>query len=537
MFLSLLKKSFFFLIVLFFCNTSLGLSIEERNCLSESSRLCEKRADYPSCEKRAKQDCGRTETYQIGIEKCLRNLASEYRVKVPNKKSYLRIKDKCLKYKIETTACCSNPQSCDGLGMDLTKNLLPILPALYGTYKAIKISGQASKMTSREAAEKMCNAQNTVGLSAFASQLFLQMMPLWEGTCSDKIKKCEKDCSSELKDLKKKFQDCFEPNHQHKVQSQKFANIEKIISSANKCFYARKKVVRRSTFEAREKEKRVCLLSGHTSMKLTIVRRILDFDKAYRNSSEEKKFYYMKSLSTKSEAKEIVDCAKQPDRVVSRRKGASGGPIPPPAFNLCQNYVKDRLNELPSINNQSNETLLNTNSLTGGGEYNLSPRPGDGISELPELPEPGGLPDDDGDFESDNSPKLAQISGQGDSNSTSPSGGGGGLSAGASPGTTSASPSNDSENNYSDSFSSGEGSASFNGGGSYPQSQSYSYPDRGSDSNSNARNTASNESNTTTTKVYHDDKIEEKDDGKGINIFQIASHRIQQFCVNNDCAK
>ena len=143
----------------------------------------------------------------------------------------VKLKEDCKKEKESTEECCSNPNSCNGIALDLAQYVAPLAPALLGAYKSYKISDDASKghLTHQQTVDELCKAQNTASIGAFGTGLMSQLSPLFQKTCGKGIKKCKEVCNSHVEAFKQGFMKCYS-----KILPNK--NISAMISSAKKCF-------------------------------------------------------------------------------------------------------------------------------------------------------------------------------------------------------------------------------------------------------------------------------------------------------------
>ena len=484
------------------------------------------------------------------------------------------IKDHCKEYKDKATACCGNPNECSGLGRDLAQNVLPMTPALYGTYKAYKISSAAGsgELSPSEAAAKMCDARNKVNMGSYLSELFSQISGSMEKTCSDKISECKAQCNSRISDFKEDFKSCFAslvPEDKQndldgivgyatecaqgeieniadldinridkdcveeinkRINSEVITEIEKInneIIQLVKLCPSNCKLFKEKT-ETLERQKTG--LCAKWTNPIDSVKEILKYAKAYAHSSVKESKNGVK-LSEASDEKQIVDCAKQEDRVLAR-SNTPGAPVPAPLINICKQAVEEFLNRPPPITMtppDEGPSPRHTGTLTG----NTTPDPfllaGDGS--------PTGIVDDEDEesHDSKTGPPLSKnVPSWGKDSSPSTSGSPGGLNnSGALTGNSGPSSKKGRGFGYSypgskeppleDSFSGNDSysSPSLRGGGADfpPYRQAASSPD-GSDK-----------------KSLGDPLPSDEPESNGNSIFQIASQRIQQFCSDHSCIK
>ena len=500
------------------------------------------------------------------------------------------IKDHCKEYKDKATACCGNPNECSGLGRDLAQNVLPMTPALYGTYKAYKISSAAGsgKLSPSEAAAKMCDARNKVNMGSYLSGLFSQISGSMEKTCSDKISECKAQCNSRISDFKKDFKRCFG----HLVPSESQTDLDKIVQYVKECAGEEGKDISKLEIEKisilRECEIQINdkINSGDTVFNSEIEdirneignikkkllscregpvcapldRKKIEFEERLRLEEEQKKaacakwvnpidsvkdiLRYAKAyahssvkegkkvqLSKASDERQIVDCAKQEDRVLAR-SNTPGAPVPAPLINICKQAVEEFLNRPPPITTippDEGPPSRHTGTLTG----NTTPDPfllaGDGS--------PTGIVDDEDEesHDSKTGPPLSKnVPSWGKDSSPSTGGSPGGLNnSGALTGNSGPSSKKGRGFGYpypgskepplEDSFSGNDSysSPSLRGGGADfpPYRQAASSPD-GSDK-----------------KSLGDPLPSDEPESNGNSIFQIASQRIQQFCSDHSCIK
>ena len=145
-------------------------------------------------------------------------------------KYYLSVRDECIKYKAKATECCISPNRCAGLLTNLNQNAAPVLPALYGAYKAFEISDDArkEKYTREEAAAKMCDARNQAVMGSYLGGVLSQLGTLMQKTCKDKITKCQAQCNAEIQAFREYFKEYF-------FDAIPRNTVEEIIAFAKEC--------------------------------------------------------------------------------------------------------------------------------------------------------------------------------------------------------------------------------------------------------------------------------------------------------------
>ena len=497
--------------------------------------------------------------------KCVQDLREKY-LKETEKGAYLSIKEGCEKNKDEATECCSNPRNCSGLIMDITQNVGPLLPALYGAYKGYKTSGEAysDKITREQAIVKMCDVKNKVAMSGYLSQLLAQMAPLLEKTCGDKIARCKKQCNDLIDGFKDDFKLCFS-----KVAFEgSNGSVNDIIDFAKKCeeieSISNSKI---STLtdakafpihcavqkDAGEDEDVTAITFLPTDaipngVKSYVTKEtigyILLFAKAYTFSSAIKKkeesmglSENSTELSENSNESEIVKCSYQPDRVVTQGK-KPGAPVPPPMIDICQRAVDGIINDnpyppmppVPPSLPPSDSPNPHTGTFTGGDlqksggvfyrdpneEYGVVPEPS---GELPDLVNKPGL--------QKNLPGWAGGSPSGGSGS----GASGGVGGGGGPAGGSRSPSKgDFGFPYARTGANGNIAGAFSGSDHYPNVVG------SSGTTPPYRRSAGGKSKGKEKNLKEKNK-KDKIDSNGSNIFQMASQRIQEFCSGYSCMK
>ena len=485
------------------------------------------------------------------------------------------IKQNCETAKQPATQCCSNPNSCNGLALDLAQYVAPLTPALYGAYKSYKISKESSKdLSHEETVNKMCNVHNTVQMGGFMAGLLSQLTPLFKKHCSDKISKCEKQCNKELELFRNDFKKCFSGNKKSAKEIITFAlrcvGLSKIrdisetqINSITKknidpdednsgvktctqagitycymptsVFTTKESANNKEETDAEKKD----LINNCPPEKISFkknpeeIKVILKVAKAYSNSTKNKKH----SLSANSNEREIVHCSHQPDRVLTSSE-RPGGPVPPPAIQICRQAVNQALEKSHSPSphiTQGSPTQQPNASFTGGetkkhgSSHPLLVPPGE-EKKYGLQPEP-----DDEEFDStSNKPSLAKkLPGWKPGSSGSPSGGssGGGLAGGGGAGGYSSNGDEDSPPSYA-SLAGGTPDMFSGGGSEFPSGSSYS----SMGSPSSGRKLADGGPSNLELKDMALD-LDPKEETQGKSIFQMASQRIKQFCADYSCSR
>ncbi len=540
-----LKKSFVFLI-LFFCFGFLYFSIAEGEEETTDSSLAAKAVLSAS------QDC----VNQLVNDYLERQEASEEADDSGTKNTevpFLSIRRHCKQNKAEAAECCSNPNSCSSLIMDIAKGVVPQLPAFYSVAKQFDISKDivSGDLSHEEATEKLCSAQNNVSMGMFGTNLLSKLSTLVETNCKDKIDECKEACNNQVESFRRDFKACFSD-----AVPSEYNSLSGIIEFAYKCAEHDnideeeddpKKINDREAAD-QFMANQVCMIDSTGDEDLQVVTSdeasvgaystaektdgktvgyILLFARAYKNSSAVHGFSKMNHLSEESDEKEIVNCYHQPDRIDKGRN--AGGPVPPPVIQLCKRLLEGEFESpppnTPSLTRNSNKTPAG-GSFAGDNELNknnrswLYPGDGDGIKDWddePDIPDPANPP----------SPvKLAAAPGGGSGGSSGGFSGGGGSSGGGL-----ASPSKARSGGRYPVGSRG-GLGSFSGGGG--RSGGYAAL-AGSRGGPGGRLASSDKKGK---KEKKPDANLEKDNanlGKKSSIFQIASQRIQMFCANQVC--
>ena len=527
--------------------------------------------------------------------RCMEKLAKDYLIEggeqedseggISESPPSLSIKEHCEQHKATATVCCSNPNHCSGLFLDIFQNVTPLAPALYQTYEGIRASKDinSDNLSHEEAVHKMCNVGNDVAVGTYGTQLLAQLTPLLQKTCAGKIKKCEKKCNNHIEAFRNDFKRCFGSKIPFDIYDNRAENITDFVKDVlddidlaqekyrvksleeidldechvdaeinteneakafENCFV---RVQRKSVEDTLSEE--IEEINGRT------IGYILLFSRAYRNSSSVREFNKMNDLTDKSDEKQIVNCSDQPDRIVTQRRGPSSGPVSPPFIQLCEKIVNQQLNNEPpepepenpnkeaklppphpgGMPNPTGNTFDSSGSFAGQLPDGRQPSwmfPKKGQHGIQEEEEVGGdwkindeLPDPL------NKPPLAKITNpsNGSPRGGGPGGGpgGGGLPAGAGPGPLSDDGS-DSSGSYAGSKTSG---GSFPGsGGGY----------KGATGGPGMRHMRAKAPATKGKGKKKKPAISKKDkknkpDQKGLSIFQIASERIQTFCADWTC--
>ena len=499
----------------------------------------------------------------------------------------LSIKGDCEKYKAKATMCCSNPNQCSGFALDMLQHIGPLLPSLYQTYESYRTSKDLSseKLSHEEAVQKMCTVSNEMALGGFGTGLLGQMAPLVKKTCKGRMDKCEKQCNKEIEEFRNAFKQCFGPQlsegfYDSTVESifyfandivteshgmvemlnttqvdgkfyvkldqeegrtdievcadndiEEEINTEKQIRELEDCKLAYKKSneENQAAQDASQESPRIETISAKT------VGYIILFDRAYRNSSSVKKFRNMSHLSERSIEKEIVNCSHQPDRVVTQRRGPSS-PVPSPHVQLCQKVVEEGLkDQYVQDNIPPPGTPGRTTPVDDGSGSFVGETPSDGQASWMYPTEDHGIQEEENWRIDDelpdplNKPPLAKLSDQsGSSGSGTPGPGGGGVPSGGglappSKEGSSSSPSYPRVKGGGGSFVGGGGG----GGGGYPRMAGGSGMRLGKGS-PKGKNVG---------KIKPMPRMGKKNlnSKKGLSIFQIASQRIQAFCIDVSC--
>ena len=462
----------------------------------------------------------------------------------------LSIKGECEKHKADAAACCSNPNNCAGLAMDIAKTSAPVLPGLFSAYKQYRTSEKVSsgELSHEEAQAKVCDANNKTAVGAFAGQLFSQMSTMFETKCKDKIEDCQEDCNGQLEAFKEHFKKCFShvPSNGTvegiiNIAKQCAKNIEDIKNVPNTLNEARTRynpcsistidyhIISRLSSKCTSNRPRntPVVINDCKGVKKEDIGYILLFTKAYKNSSALEKFPFekMEELSENSDETKIVNCSHQPDRVVSQ-KNHPGRPISPPYIQLCQ-AVTDPFRygspspqpPMPGISSPgSNTTAGFTGQLpeTKQGDYPGWMYPGEGDGAIPDIPDSKSFP----------TPGKLSGSPSGGSSSSSPAAG----IAGSSGGGSGPSSKDKSGSGYPYPRSGGDYDSFSGGYGGYQNT------DGRRDHSAPYRQAASGEKDTEEKTPFPErDKKEDMDQEDSNSIFQTASRRIQTFCSDHSC--
>ncbi|MDE0092440.1 MAG: hypothetical protein OXN83_04040 [Oligoflexia bacterium] len=470
-----------------------------------------------------------------------------------NELTIVKLKEDCKKEKESAEECCSNPNSCNGMALDLVQHVAPLAPALLSAYKSYQISDDASKghLTHQQTVDELCKAQNTASVGAFGTGLMSQLGPLFQKTCGKQIKKCKSACNSRMEAFKQDFMKCYSkilPNE----------NILTMIRFAQKqCFDIAD--LKTETFEFDEREQFIenpknnkCVflpnenegfvpasLGQSTPEESTALAWLLYVAKAYENTSKSGA-----GLSDNSDEEDIIDCGHQPNRVLAPSSNPSGSaPIPAPAFQICQQAVDYAVNETPPPmpgNNQANQpgNIQPAGALAGHTKSsNLSslqvPSSEDcqyGVVDAAKLEEcqiaDGGLEED---FDTNKRPGLATKNipswQKGGSGSVGGSPGGGVPGAGSLAGNDSSREAGNTMYPYSGDMSAGA-NFSDNVSGALPYGASSGHPPH--------RKLAENSKDMNLEGMGVPPLAEENSGGEK-SIFQMASDRIQNFCSDYSC--
>ena len=482
----------------------------------------------------------------------------------------VKLQKDCSKEKQSATECCSNPNSCNGFALDLAQHVLPLAPALYGAYKSYKISDEANdkmsqeglsaeeaKKIDQEIRDKMCNAKNTATMGAFATGLLSQLAPMFQKSCGKRIAKCKKACNSKVDQFKQDFRNCYKDILPNKNISQMRQFVQKYCFNINAN-------LKDQSFELEPNnnvhftypEKNYCFFSIHgkgfersnsqelnpSKVDSSALAWLLYIAKAYQNTSIKEK-----KLSDNSDEEEIIDCGDQPNRMLAN-SSKPGGPLPPPAIEICRRALEQAVNpqgnpppKLP-VNSARNPNAVQQAGLlagntTGGDAGRLQIPPGEeeceyGVVDSAKLEECRALGSNtDEDFETKNRPSLAKNlptwKNGGSGGSSGAGGGGGGI-----PGGAGALGGNDDSKGRSTPYGPYNGNmntgANFGGDG-------FSGPYPGSEGGSRGGGERDIAESDDDPMLDQEMPLEEPygDDEK--TIFQIASERIQVFCVDNSC--
>ena len=469
----------------------------------------------------------------------------------------VKLKEDCQQEKQSAEECCSNPNSCNGIALDLAQHVLPLAPALFGAYKSYTISRDASKgnLTHQEAVNKLCNAQNTASIGAFAGGLLNQLSPLFQKTCGKEIKKCRSACNDKVDEFKKDFRAVYSRLFPKK-------DIYSMIKHSRECLDFSKDLKDDIEFDnngnfKKEKRKNTCYFAVNEGFKKTTKADNTDYlnqhtalawllyvAKAYKNTTKSQ----VSLLSNKSNEKEVVDCGHQPNRMLAPSSRPSG-PVPPPAIQLCQKAVDYAVNNtapppMPGNNSSNNPgNIQQVGSLAGNTQgsrlSSLQAPSGDecqyGVMDSAKLEECDTLDVGDDEFDVNKKPDLAKNnlpSWQKGGGGSSSSGGGGGGPGGGVGGLAGDEPSGGTEGSYPYyGDMSGNSNFSSEGGGYEPSAYPGSNPD-----NPPYRKVAENSEDMPLDRTEQAFLDEEETDGER-SIFQIASERIQHFCGDYSCDK
>ena len=530
------------------------------NCINDEARKLQALKRVFKCSKKLLND------YEIE-EDTLEKLSSkdededEDEDEIDSGITLVKLKRDCSKEKQSTEECCSNPNSCNGFALDIAQHVLPLAPGLFSAYKSYKISDKASKgeLTHQEAVDKMCNAQNTVAMGAFATGLLSQLAPMFQKTCGKGIAKCKKACNSKVDEFKREFNKCYKeilPN-KNILHMQKFAKDCLGIDQVN---------LIKEDFELNPNPNNYEYFTSHKDNSCFFNNNGKGFQKS--NSGEENLFkeanrsalawllYIAKAykntsigrgdnLSNNSDEEEIIDCGNQTRMLSNSSK--PGGPLPPPAIQMCQQAVEHAVKHqgnpppMPQANSPRNQRQIQqAGSLTGhtkGATPSALQIPAGseceyGVVDSAKLEDCTTLRDMAEDFdESSRQPSLATNlpgwkDGSGSGGSPSSAGGGGGVSGGAG-----------SLGGNDDSMGRGSAYGPYNGDmstganfGSYDSPVPY-----GSDGGQGGSSRDIAESSDDPVYGESEMPLDEQYGDREKTIFQIASERIQNFCNDKLC--
>ncbi len=480
---------------------------------------------------------------------------------------FLSLKKNCEEYKATATACCVNPNQCSSMIMNIAKHAAPVLPALYSAYESYRNSKktESGKISHEEAVAKMCDTNNKAAMGGYLAGALSQLGALAQTTCADRIKKCQKQCNSDIQDFKKIFKEYFYSQIQlfkdQKSTFEDMAALSKVMwenkgdspswqltqqQSCHKkaiqlCLQKNTTIpIEDITIEDITKE-HVLLLNNcactaeisHNDKKLTINKRdlalLLLLYKAYSNSALPK----VVELTEKSDEQEIVACSKQKHRVAAP-SGRPGAPVSPPALQLCQKAAEHVMQNPPPTPSATTQTPMGQGSLAGN---QLSDTKSQDLSSiLGDDCEDCGVTDDIPDTKtraplSKNPPGFVPSSGGGGL-------GGGGLGGGGLGGGGLGGGGGDEEwGDYG--ASSDEGGnipASFAGGDSYPNFASNSGDSSlaGGELSSDPSSISSEAGGSL---AGMDSEMSENGLEDKQSIFHLMSQRIQQFCSGQTCMK
>ena len=540
-------------------------------------------ANIAKCIKEKQAAAAEAEAMDVAIQ-CLEGMINDYDINVKSSKDekededeksssealiVAKLKESCQQKKQSAEQCCSNPNSCNGFGMDLVQHVLPMAPGLYGAYKSYKISGEASKgkISYQDFQKKMCDANNKASLGVFATNLLSQLMPMFQKTCGKSIKKCKQACNREIDAFKLEFKNCyarlfpdkeisdsirlakkcfditdlkdedFDDDKNYEVlkdnENHIYKNIVESASAATstpvyKCDYLSDKGIQEATPPQQQPSLQVVALS-----------RLLYIAKAYKLTTKDNSL-----LSESSNEKEIVDCHKQPNRVLTSSY-QPGGPVPPPLVQMCEQAVDYAVNKRPPpmAKGKSNDT---SGIASFAGNTDNGPGPGSSL-QIPSGEECQygvldaeslekcltGAGDGEDDFSTNKKPSLADNppgwkSGEGSSGSSGDNGGIGGAGLGSLAGDTGSSRDGSMYPPYSGDMSSSAG---------FIDSDFDSMAYGQGDSNGPAYRSPSEKSEDDADFTSDDMPFGEENLDGGKSIFQLASERIQSFCSDYSCDK
>ncbi|MCY4321908.1 MAG: hypothetical protein OXC37_05880 [Bdellovibrionaceae bacterium] len=483
-----------------------------------------------------------------------------------------KLKKDCKEEKEKATACCINPNACNGFALDIAQYVLPLAPSLLSAFESYNISSKASggELTQQEAINKMCSAQNTVALGAFGTTLMNQLSPIFQKNCAKRIASCEEACNEDIDTFKSDFMKVYStlfPNFKIVQQivgfvkqkcfdiQNKLSEIEIAINNqANDRFSIDNGTTNECNFIFNSKDKSVRVTDNQTTSTFDqqgdivipmgnkgtdIMESILYVAKAYQNTTKDRKY----QLTNNSTEEEIVKCGNQPDRVLDSSP-KPGQPVSTPAIQICQQAFDHALNKSPSpphivdsgnkpnigVNNfagdRTNQNPTNTLSIPEGEDCEYGVLSAESLENCPI-----GLADED--FNLNNKPSLAKGPQWADSNagggSPGPGGGGGGIpSSGSLAGNT---PSVGGPRSYPSYRGPADLNAGFGNNPAYPPSYRNERGGMGLPNNRLPSDDpkAKMPLNNGNMPFPMDENSNEK------SIFQLASDRIQNFCMDYSC--
>ena len=514
----------------------------------------------------------------------------------PGEPYFANLRTSCEDAKLPATECCENPSACSSVMASLATNILPALPGLISTVKGIKINKQVNKgqMSVQEAQEQLCNIDNRVQMGSYAGSLLSQLMPMFQKGCAKKIKQCKQSCDNNVKNFKADFFDTYrfyytDGKKFHLAQANDSMTLIKIAKNCvfgdsneefemitfegnqsdpqpkNKTDKKNSQSVTAPSFggcvwdESNESPYKILLPQGqkqqaqdcsppsscsningnHKAVK--ILSSILFAAKAYYNTTGVSPEVRQKTRpeSFRFTEKEIVDCGHQPDRVVDK-VNRPGGPVPPPIMKMCRDTVEKAVQEqktgrTPTVAPNSVPTTTGSvgASSFAGGDLNKQ-------ASNPLLFPPGTNRDLFGDFDDgDERPLAPQKLPSWAEGSTGSLAGGGTSGGGALPsGSGGGGSDGDGEYPYGDVLPPGSGdlSSNFAGDGFYGDGEGYNEAD-------SKREVAVAQADDTEDDMENHGAFKggenlgtSEDSMPEQTIFNLASHRIQNFCADRNCS-